>query len=80
VADPPDAVLKFEVPEEVTNVLTNRLVHTTTCFGPVYWPSSGCIINLISSYTIYAGVLWGGSDLVPPRVPPHILYSYLLSL
>jgi hypothetical protein len=31
----------------------------TTCFGPVYWPSSGCIINLISNYTIYAWVLWG---------------------
>jgi len=29
-------------------ILSHRLVHTTTCFGPVYWPSSGCIINLIS--------------------------------
>jgi len=34
-------------------LLSHRLVHTTTCFGPVYWPSSGCIINLIRSYTIY---------------------------
>ena len=33
-------------------ILSHRLVHTTTCFGPVYWPSSDCIINLISSYTI----------------------------
>jgi len=37
-------------------ILSHRLVHTTTCFGPVYWPSPGCIINLISSYTICA---WG---------------------
>jgi len=35
-------------------ILSHRLVHTTTCFGPVYWPSSGCIINLINSYTICA--------------------------
>jgi hypothetical protein len=40
-------------------LLSHRLVHTTTCFGPVYWPLSGCIINLISSYTIYAWVPWG---------------------
>jgi hypothetical protein len=26
-------------------ILSHRLVHTTTCFGPVYWPSLGCIIN-----------------------------------
>ena len=37
-------------------ILSHRSVHTTTCFGPVYWPSSGCIINLISSYTICAWV------------------------
>jgi hypothetical protein len=37
-------------------IFSHRLVHKTTCFGPVYWPSSGCIINLISSYTICA---WG---------------------
>jgi len=37
-------------------ILSHRLVHTTTCFDPVYWPSLGCIINLISSYTIYAWV------------------------
>jgi hypothetical protein len=41
-------------------IFSYRLVHTTTCFGPVYWPSSGCIINFISSYTICAWVtLWG---------------------
>ena len=39
-------------------MLSHILLHTTTCFGPVYWPSSGCIINLTSSYTIYAWVLW----------------------
>jgi len=30
--------------------------YTTTSFGPVYWPSSGCTVNLTSSYTICA---WG---------------------
>ena len=45
-------------------ILSHKLVHTTTCFGPVYWPSSGCIINLISSYTICAWVTVGGRDLV----------------
>ena len=33
-------------------IFSHRIVHTTTCFGPLYWPSSGCIINLIRSYTI----------------------------
>jgi len=37
-------------------IFSHRLVHATTCFGPVYWPSSGCITNLISSYTICAWV------------------------
>jgi hypothetical protein len=37
-------------------ILSHRLVHTTTCFGPVYWPLSGCIINLVISYTICACV------------------------
>jgi len=37
--------------------IPHRLVHTATCFGPVYWPSSGCIVNLTSSYTICASVL-----------------------
>jgi len=40
-------------------ILSHRLVHTTTCSGPVYWPSSGCIINLISSYTICEWVTLG---------------------
>jgi hypothetical protein len=44
-------------------LLSHRLVYTTTCFGPVYWPSTGCIINLISSYTIYAWVLWWGGEI-----------------
>jgi hypothetical protein len=42
-------------------MLSNRLVHTTTCFGPVYWPSSGCTINLTSSYTIRAWGTVGGT-------------------
>jgi hypothetical protein len=33
-------------------IFSHRIVHTTTCFGPVYWPLSDCIINLISSYTV----------------------------
>ena len=37
-------------------LFSHRLVQTTTCFGPVYWSSSGCIINLISSYIICAWV------------------------
>jgi len=37
-------------------IFSHRLVHTTTCFGPVYWQLSGCIINLTSSYTICAWV------------------------
>jgi hypothetical protein len=40
-------------------IFSYRLVHTTICFGPVHWPSSGCIIYLISSYTICTWVLWG---------------------
>ena len=44
-------------------ILSHKLVHITTCFGPVYWPSSGCIINLISSYKIYAWVPWGDEIL-----------------
>jgi len=33
-------------------IFSHRIVHITTCFGPVYWSSSGFIINLISGYTI----------------------------
>jgi len=32
-------------------ILSHRLVHTTTCFGPVYWPSSGCIQPDDGQYT-----------------------------
>ena len=42
-------------------IFSHRIVHTTTCFGPVYWPSSGCIINLTSSYTIRAWGTLGGT-------------------
>ena len=38
-------------------IFSHRLVQTTTCFGPVYWSSSGCIINLISNYTVCAWVI-----------------------
>ena len=37
-------------------IFSYRMAHTTTCFGPVYWPSSVCIINLISSY-IYTFII-----------------------
>jgi len=43
-------------------IFSHTIVHTTTCFGPVYWPSSGCIINLVSSYSAWGTV--GGRDLV----------------
>ena len=58
---------------ELNYILSHKLVHTTTCFGPVYLPSSGCIINLISSYTICAWGTLGGPDLVPPQYLTHIL-------
>jgi hypothetical protein len=35
--------------------------YTTTCFGPVYWPSSGCTVNLTSSYTTRACGTVGGT-------------------
>jgi len=35
--------------------------YTTTCFGPVYWPSSDFTINLTSSYTICAWGTLGGT-------------------
>ena len=35
--------------------------YTTTCFGPVYWTSSGCTVNLTSSYTICAWGIVGGT-------------------
>jgi hypothetical protein len=40
-------------------IFSHRIVHTSTCFGPVYWPSSYCIVNVLSSYTICAcGLLY----------------------
>jgi len=35
------------------------IVHTTTCFGIAYWPSSGCTTNLISGYTTMLGYSGG---------------------
>jgi len=35
--------------------------YTTTCFGPVYWPSSGCTVNLTISHTICAWGTVGGT-------------------
>ena len=79
----------------VTCVVRTQLyifTQNSTCFGPVFWPSSGSTANLTSSYTICA---WGAlgrtrsrftlpttvrRDLVPPKYPRHILYSCLLIL
>ena len=41
--------------------IITQIVHTTTCFGPVYWPLSGCTVNLISSYTICTWGTLGGT-------------------
>ena len=61
-------------------LLSHRLVHTTTCFGPVYWPSSGCIINFMSSYTICAWVTLGGRDLVckTRSRPPGVTHAHIV--
>jgi hypothetical protein len=53
-------------------IFSHRIVHKTTCFGPVYWQSSGCIINLTSSYTICAWGTLGGRDFVPPEYPTQL--------
>jgi hypothetical protein len=42
-------------------IFSHRIVHTTTCFGPLYWPSSGCTVNLTSNYTIFAWGTLGGT-------------------
>ena len=42
-------------------ILSHRVVHTTTCFGLVYWPSSGCTITFTSCYTICAWGTVGGT-------------------
>jgi hypothetical protein len=47
----------------ISYILSHRSVHTTTCFGPVYLPSSGCIINLINSYTIMRVCYSGGNEI-----------------
>jgi hypothetical protein len=42
---------------------------TRKCFGPVYWPSSSCTVNLTSSYTICAwGTLGGGGGEISSYV------------
>ena len=51
---------------------SHRIVHTTTCFGPVYWPSSGCNINLISSYTVCA---WGTVGETRSRLTDEISFT-----
>ena len=52
--------------------------YTTTCFGPLYWQSSGCTIwseyNYIYSHRI---VHWVYNYMFRPT---HILYTCLLSL
>ena len=40
---------------------SHRIVHTTTCFGPVCRPSSGCTVNLTSGCTISAWGAVGGT-------------------
>ena len=32
---------------------------TTTCFGPIYWPSSGCILTYRATIQHVCGVFWG---------------------
>jgi len=49
-------------------IFSHRIVDTTTCFGPVYWPSSGCTVNLISSYTICVWGTVGGTRSRPTVV------------
>jgi hypothetical protein len=46
---------------EYNFIFLHRILHTTTCFGPVYWPSSDCIINLISRCTICTWVTLVGT-------------------
>jgi hypothetical protein len=49
------------------NVLLLQTYLTTTCFGPVGGPSSGCAVGLLSNYIL--GV-WGGSHT-------HLMYGHL---
>jgi len=47
------------------NNITNssNIYYTTTSFGPVCRPSSGCPKNLLIDYTICMVILEGGRDL-----------------
>jgi threonine/homoserine/homoserine lactone efflux protein len=57
-------------------------VYTTTCFGLVYWPSSGYTVNLTRSYTICAWGTVGGNEISsddgqytgPKRVVVYAVY------
>ena len=44
--------------------ISSNIYDTTTCFGPVCRPSSGCPKNLLSDYTECVIILEGGRDLV----------------
>jgi hypothetical protein len=51
---------KFTEMHDQQNVKKN----TTTCFGGVCRPSSGCRNNILNDYTICVVILEGGRDLV----------------
>ena len=68
----------------VLYILSHRIVHTTTCFGPVYWQSSGCIIYIITQNSTYS-YMFRPCILAIVRLyyklnKQHILYSCLLSI
>ena len=37
--------------------------YTTTCFGPGYWPSSGCSYLIVQLNNMRWVLLWGGDDI-----------------
>jgi hypothetical protein len=47
-------------------ISSHSLLHTTTCFGPVYWTLSGCITNLLIKFIIqpYDGQYTGPKHVV----------------
>ena len=59
--------------------ISSDIQDTTTCFGPVCRPSSGCRKNLQSDYTVFVVILEGGRDFVPFPKLPNILCSHLIS-
>ena len=43
--------------------VSSEIWHTTTCFGPVCRPSSGCPNNLLSDYAVRVVILEGGGEI-----------------